>query len=91
LLFHDRTQQLPRCRPGIDFNLANGPTPSPPTPQSVQAFHQVTAICAALLAAGGIAGAIGIVNRRNPSDAEGCAGGQLFGAPRPAVASVGGT
>jgi hypothetical protein len=57
--------------------------------QSVRAFHEVTAICAALLAAGGIAGAIGIVNPRKPCDAAGCSGGQLFGAPRPAAASGG--
>jgi EmrB/QacA subfamily drug resistance transporter len=58
--------------------------------QSVRAFHEVIAICIGLLAAGGIAGAIGIVNPRKPCDAEGCRGGQLFGAPRPAVASGGG-
>jgi predicted MFS family arabinose efflux permease len=57
--------------------------------QSVQAFHEVVAICVVLLAAGGVAGAIGIVNPRKPCDAEGCAGGQLFGAPRPAVATAG--
>jgi hypothetical protein len=55
----------------------------------VRAFHDVTAICIALLAAGGLAGAIGIVKPRRPCDAEGCAGGQLFGTPRPAVASGG--
>ena len=52
---------------------------------SVHAFHQVIAICAALLAAGGIAGAIGIVNPRRPVGAAGCPGGQLVGAPRPAA------
>jgi EmrB/QacA subfamily drug resistance transporter len=56
-----------------------------PNDQSVRAFHEVTAICAALLAAGGVAGAVGIVNPPKPADAEGCAGGQLYGAPRPAV------
>jgi len=59
--------------------------------ESVQAFHEVIAICIGLLAAGGVAGAIGIVNPRTPCDAEGCAGGQLYGAPRPAVASGVGT
>jgi hypothetical protein len=58
--------------------------------ESVQAFHDVIAICAVLLTAGGLAGAIGIVNPKRPSDAEGCSGGQLYGAPRPAVASVAG-
>ena len=55
--------------------------------ESVRAFHDTIAICAALLAAGGLAGAIGIVNPQRPCDAEGCAGGQLYGAPRPAVVS----
>jgi EmrB/QacA subfamily drug resistance transporter len=58
--------------------------------QSVRDFHEVVAICAALLAAGGVVGA-GIVNPRKPCDAAGCAGGQLFGVPRPAVASGGGS
>jgi hypothetical protein len=58
--------------------------------ESVQAFHDVIAICVVLLTAGGLAGAIGIVNPKQPSDAEGCAGGQLYGAPRPAVVSVAG-
>jgi len=53
--------------------------------ESVRAFHQVIAICIGLLAAGGLAGAVGIVNPRKPTDAEGCAGGQLYGAPRPAA------
>jgi predicted MFS family arabinose efflux permease len=59
--------------------------------ESVRAFHEVIAICAALLAAGGIAGAIWIVNPRRPSDAEGCSGGQLFGVPRPAASAGGGS
>ncbi len=53
--------------------------------QSVQAFHYAIAICAVLLAAGGLAGAIGIVNPRGPVDAAGCSGGQLVGAPKPSV------
>jgi EmrB/QacA subfamily drug resistance transporter len=55
--------------------------------ESVQAFHQVVLICAALLAAGGVAGAIGITNPRRTVAAKGCAGGQLVGAPRPTVDS----
>ena len=55
--------------------------------ESVRAFHDTIAICAALLAAGGLAGAIGIVNPQRRCDAEGCAGGQLYGASRPAVVS----
>jgi EmrB/QacA subfamily drug resistance transporter len=60
-----------------------------PNEESVHAFHDTIAICAVLLAAGGLAGAIGIVNPRRPADAEGCSGGQLYGAPRPAVAASG--
>jgi EmrB/QacA subfamily drug resistance transporter len=56
--------------------------------ESVQAFHDVVAICIALLAAGGLTGAVGIVNPRRPYDAEGCPGGQLYGAPRPAAAAT---
>ncbi len=51
---------------------------------SVHAFHEVVLICAALLTAGGIAGALGIANPRRAVAAEGCAGGQLVGAPRAA-------
>jgi predicted MFS family arabinose efflux permease len=53
--------------------------------ESVQAFHQVMLICALLLAAGGLTGAIGIVNPRRHVSAESCPGGQLVGAPKPAV------
>ncbi len=58
--------------------------------ESVRAFHQVVVICAALLALGGIAGLIGIVNPRREVTAEGCPGGQLVGAPRPAAAGAAG-
>ena len=50
--------------------------------ESVHAFHVAIVICAALVAAGGVAGAIGIVNPRRAVDAEGCPGGQLVGAPQ---------
>jgi EmrB/QacA subfamily drug resistance transporter len=53
--------------------------------QSVRAFHEAVLVCAALVAAGGIAGAVGIVNPRRTVDAEHCSGGQLVGAPQPAV------
>jgi len=53
--------------------------------ESVRAFHQVVVICAVLAAAGGIAGALGIVNPRRTVEAERCPGGQLVGAPQPAV------
>jgi EmrB/QacA subfamily drug resistance transporter len=55
---------------------------------SVRAFHEAIAVCAALVAAGGIAGAVGIANPRRPVKAESCAGGQLAGAPLPAVESA---
>jgi EmrB/QacA subfamily drug resistance transporter len=53
--------------------------------ESVRAFHQVVVICAVLVAAGGVAGAIGIVNPRRTVEAERCPGGQLVGVPQPAV------
>jgi hypothetical protein len=56
--------------------------------QSVQAFHEVIVICIVLLAAGGVAGAVGIVNPRRPVGARGCAGGQLVGAPEAAAGSA---
>jgi hypothetical protein len=56
-----------------------------PNSESVRAFHEVVVICAALLAAGGLAGSIGIVNPRRTVPAAGCSGGQLFGTPEGAV------
>jgi EmrB/QacA subfamily drug resistance transporter len=53
--------------------------------QSVDAFHEAIVLCAALVAVGGIVAAFGIENPRRPLRAEECAGGQLVGAPRPAV------
>ena len=53
--------------------------------QSVDAFHQAVVICAALVAAGGIAGALGIANPRRVVEAERCSGGQLVGVPEPAT------
>jgi hypothetical protein len=53
--------------------------------ESVHAFHQVVLICSALLAAGGVAGAVGIVNPRRVVEARTCPGGQLVGVPLPAV------
>ena len=50
--------------------------------ESVRAFHEVVAICAVLLAAAGVAGAIGITNPSRAVAAERCPGGQLVGAPR---------
>src|SRR5207253_4207506 len=52
---------------------------------SVRAFHMIVAICAALLAAAGVAGAIGIRNPRRAVEAAGCPGGQLVGVPRAVV------
>ena len=48
--------------------------------ESVRAFHDAVLICAGLVAAGGIAGAIGISNPRRTIGAEQCAAGQLVGA-----------
>jgi EmrB/QacA subfamily drug resistance transporter len=56
-----------------------------PNTESVDAFHQVVLICAALIAAGGVAGAIGITNPRRTVEAQRCPGGQLVGTPQPAV------
>ena len=53
---------------------------------SVDAFHRVVVICAALVATGGVVGAVGIVNPRRVVEAKRCAGGQLVGAPEPAAA-----
>ncbi|HZQ64174.1 MAG TPA: DHA2 family efflux MFS transporter permease subunit [Gaiellaceae bacterium] len=52
---------------------------------SVRAFHEAIAICAALVAGGGVAALAGIVNPRGEIGAAGCAGGQLAGAPEPAA------
>jgi MFS family permease len=54
-------------------------------PESVRAFHEVLVICAVLVGAVGVIGAIGIVNPRRPVEAKRCPGGQLVGAPQPAV------
>jgi predicted MFS family arabinose efflux permease len=56
-----------------------------PNQDSVRAFHEAMAICAALVAAGGVAGLFGIVNARREVHAEECPGGQLSGAPEPAA------
>jgi hypothetical protein len=42
-------------------------------------------VCAALVAAGGVVGAIGIVNPRRRVAAADCPWGQLAGAPKPAA------
>jgi EmrB/QacA subfamily drug resistance transporter len=52
---------------------------------SVRAFHEAIVICAALVAAGGVSAAIGILNPRRAVKAKGCPGGHLVGAPQPAV------
>ena len=56
-----------------------------PNTESVRAFHQAVLICAVLVASGGVLGAIGITNPRRAVEARRCAGGQLVGAPKPAV------
>ncbi len=52
---------------------------------SVGAFHHAIIICAALVAVGGLAGALGIVNPRRALEAGGCSGGQLVAVPAPAA------
>ncbi len=54
-------------------------------PGSVRAFHEAIVICAVLVAAGGVLGALGIVNPRRRVEAERCPGGQLAGVPEPAA------
>jgi predicted MFS family arabinose efflux permease len=53
--------------------------------QSVSAFHELVMMCAGLIAAGGIVGAIGITNPTRDVSAERCSGGQLVATPEPAV------
>jgi predicted MFS family arabinose efflux permease len=53
--------------------------------ESVSAFHEVVMMCAALVAIGGIVGAIGITNPTREVSAEQCPGGHLVGVPKPAV------
>jgi len=60
-----------------------------PNAASVHAFHLAMGICAALVAAGWLIAAAGIVNLPRVVEAEGCAGGQLAGAPLAAGASPG--
>jgi predicted MFS family arabinose efflux permease len=50
---------------------------------SVRAFHEAIVICATLVAVGGVAGAIGIVNPKRALEAVRCPGGQLAGIPGP--------
>jgi EmrB/QacA subfamily drug resistance transporter len=57
-----------------------------PNNESVDAFHKAIVICAVLVATGGIVALFGIRNPRRSINAESCPGGQLAGAPRPAVA-----
>ena len=56
-----------------------------PDARSVGAFHEAIVVCAALVAGGGIVAAFGIENPRRSVKAQECPGGQLAGAPRPAV------
>ncbi len=56
-----------------------------PNDESVRAFHQVVVICAVLMAAGGVAGVLGITNQRRVVAARDCSGGQLVAVPEPAV------
>jgi EmrB/QacA subfamily drug resistance transporter len=53
-----------------------------PNSESVRAFHEALVICATLVAAGGVLGALGIVNPKRPVEPERCPGGQLVGSPQ---------
>jgi EmrB/QacA subfamily drug resistance transporter len=55
---------------------------------SVRAFHHAILICAALVGAGGVAAAIGIVNPRHRVRGDECPGGQLVGVPKQAAGVV---
>ena len=52
---------------------------------SVDAFRMAIIVCGVLVAAGGAIGAIGIVDPPRKVEAKECPGGQLAGAPKPAV------
>jgi predicted MFS family arabinose efflux permease len=56
-----------------------------PNDESVSAFHDLVMMCAALIAVGGIAGAIGIRNPRRDVSAARCSGGQFVAQPAPAT------
>ena len=60
-----------------------------PNETSVAAFHEAIAICAVLVASGGVVAAFGIQNPRRHVKAEDCSGGQLAGIPRPAAVAPG--
>jgi EmrB/QacA subfamily drug resistance transporter len=57
-----------------------------PNGASVSAFHLAILICGILVAAGGVAGLLGIVDPRRSVEAGSCPGGQLVGVPGPAAA-----
>jgi EmrB/QacA subfamily drug resistance transporter len=80
-----RTQTLARVEPvGLPANerafIADATEDS-----SIAAFHLGLGIAAALVAAGGVLGLVGIANPRRYVCAAECAGGQLAGAPREAA------
>lgn len=56
-----------------------------PDDDSVGAFREAVVVCAILVASGGVVALAGIRNPRRSVSAEDCAGGQLAGAPRPAM------
>ena len=60
-----------------------------PNDSSVRAFHEAMLIAAVLVAIGGVAALIGIVDPRRTLEAERCPGGQLAGVPEPAADSLG--
>ncbi len=59
-----------------------------PNAASVHAFHMAIVVCGLLVAAGGVVGALGIVDPPRRVDASECPGGQLYGAPKPAARAM---
>jgi hypothetical protein len=52
---------------------------------SVHAFHHAALICGSLVAAGGVVGALAVVDPPRTLHAQACSGGQLVGVPKRAA------
>ena len=85
-----RATRLPLGRPDVrSLPTAQGRALTSAAEQaSLQSFHLGMAIAAVLVAAGGVAGVVGIRNPRRRVLAEECPGGQLVGASREIAQSV---
>jgi EmrB/QacA subfamily drug resistance transporter len=80
-----RTQTLARVEPARLPAAQRAVVAQATEDASVAAFHLGLGIAAALVAAGGVLGLVGVVNPRRYVCAAECAGGQLVGAPREAA------